>query len=311
MLPMGNTTLVLAYEHIKESTSTPYVATAQGAYSDHDKTAYDVAAIQKFQGGEAGVLVQYLVDKSTRTNDTALLDTGYQTKAYIIDPYMKATFGPVFVEGELYYGGGFLQKYDVEQTRRNLPDVKVETYGAYLHGKGTFGPAYAGAKFLMMKGDDPNTLDKKEGGLAAALTMGQVTSPCLILWNDPTMTWMGALGGAYSGGINNFMDNLWFYGVYGGIKPIPKLDVQLAWYYAYADEKPTANGRPESATNPKYVSDKYGHEVDLTVTYSIYDNLQYMIGAGYLFTGDYFKGTNSANKVENDYMITHKLTLSF
>jgi hypothetical protein len=36
-----------------------------------------------------------------------------------------------------------------------------------------------------------------------------------------------------------------------------------------------------------------------------------MIGFAYLWTGDYFKGTNEANKVANDYMLTHKLTLNF
>ena len=34
------------------------------------------------------------------------------TRAYIIDPYVKATFGPVFVEAEAYYGGGKLLEYE-------------------------------------------------------------------------------------------------------------------------------------------------------------------------------------------------------
>jgi hypothetical protein len=36
-----------------------------------------------------------------------------------------------------------------------------------------------------------------------------------------------------------------------------------------------------------------------------------MVAAGYLFTGDYFKGTSSANKVGNDYLVMNQLTLNF
>jgi hypothetical protein len=59
------------------------------------------------------------------------------------------------------------------------------------------------------------------------------------------------------------------------------------------------------------VDSDLGHEVDLMATYKIYDNLSYMIGGAYLFAGDWFKGTNENNKVENDYLLTHKLTLTF
>jgi len=41
------------------------------------------------------------------------------------------------------------------------------------------------------------------------------------------------------------------------------------------------------------------------------NNLSYMLGGGYLFTGKYFKGTGDGNKVRNDYLIISKLTLAF
>ena len=288
MLPIGDTTLVLAMEQLKEGTSTMTVTpTNQGIVTDGDKTAYDIAVVQKFKGGDAGILVQYLAGKDTRAA------SGYQTKAYIIDPYVKATFGPVFVEAEAYYGGGYLAKYDSGTAGT---DVKISTWGAYVHALGTFGPAYVGAKFMMMEGDKPDTLDKKEGNLASSLSMGQIASPCLILWNDETSTWMNGL----PGGVANFPDNMWLYGLYGGIKPMPKIDVQLGAYYVTADQQPAG-----------YSSKKYGTEVDFIAKYKIYDNLEYMFGVGYLFAGDYFKTTNSKADVQNDYMITHKLTLTF
>ena len=43
-----------------------------------------------------------------------------------------------------------------------------------------------------------------------------------------------------------------------------------------------------------------------------------MLGAGYLFTGDYFRGTDGggadpllAQDVSNDYLVINKLTLTF
>ncbi len=57
--------------------------------------------------------------------------------------------------------------------------------------------------------------------------------------------------------------------------------------------------------------DDYGFEADLTATYKITNNLSYLLGIGYLFTGDYYKGISDANKIDNDFMVINKLTLTF
>jgi hypothetical protein len=36
-----------------------------------------------------------------------------------------------------------------------------------------------------------------------------------------------------------------------------------------------------------------------------------MLGMGYLFAGDYFKGTSDLNDVQNDFLVINKLTLTF
>jgi hypothetical protein len=36
-----------------------------------------------------------------------------------------------------------------------------------------------------------------------------------------------------------------------------------------------------------------------------------MVGAGYLWTGDYFKGANQAGSIGNNYLLLNKLSLSF
>jgi hypothetical protein len=55
----------------------------------------------------------------------------------------------------------------------------------------------------------------------------------------------------------------------------------------------------------------YGTEVDLVATYKITNNLSYLLGFGYLFTGDYFKGYDPDASVRDNYILVNKLTLTF
>jgi hypothetical protein len=61
----------------------------------------------------------------------------------------------------------------------------------------------------------------------------------------------------------------------------------------------------------EFDSDKYGTELDITGSYKIYDNLTYMVGFGYLWVGDYFKGYDVNAKTRDNYLLTHRLTLNF
>jgi hypothetical protein len=175
--------------------------------------------------------------------------------------------------------------------------------GLYVYAKADFGPAYVGGQFVYMRGDDPATTDKREGTLAAALLAGQAYDPCLILWNDALYGGNYRMGypTGYATSISVFIDNTWFYQGFVGFKPTPKADIMMSLSYATADKKPAVN----------YVGDVYGTELDLVAKYKIFDNLEYMVGAAYLWTGNYFKGTSETNKIDNNYMLIHKLTLSF
>jgi hypothetical protein len=81
---------------------------------------------------------------------------------------------------------------------------------------------------------------------------------------------------------------------------MPKLTIQAQ--YAYADTLEKVSGQME---------EPYGSEFDLTATYKIYDNLQYMVGFGYLWAGDYWKSSASDNTVDDDYIVLNQLTLKF
>jgi hypothetical protein len=173
-------------------------------------------------------------------------------------------------------------------------------------------PVYFGGRFIYMMGDDPNTPDKREGTVAAALVAGQAFLPCLMLFNDSYYTATNTGFTAKAGTINNgnaaslqFMDNVIFGQLYAGVRPTPAWDVKLAATYATAQQK------PNDAAGRAFLSADYGWEFDLTGSYKIYDNLTYMVGVGYLVTGDYFKGSDASTKLSNDYIVMHKLSLTF
>jgi len=93
------------------------------------------------------------------------------------------------------------------------------------------------------------------------------------------------------------------------VKPIPKLDVQAC--------SCLRDGRPEvgygTAGLPvAYSNGTYGTEIDVTGTYKITNNLSYMLGFGYLFTGDYYQANapNSGNSTITTWSSTNLLLAS-
>jgi hypothetical protein len=156
-------------------------------------------------------------------------------------------------------------------------------------------------------------MDVIKGGL---LTGGMDWNPTLLLFNNERQYWAGAIPGynVTSTSMNYIsqqfnlndtgMYNAWFFQGRVGIRPIDKLDIMASVSYAVADSK-TLMGAPDA------VSNVYGTEIDLVGTYKISNNLSYMLGFGYLFTGDYFKGYDPTIEVSDNYMLINKLTLTF
>ena len=91
------------------------------------------------------------------------------------------------------------------------------------------------------------------------------------------------------------------------MKPIAALNIMASLSYAQADIKPWATAGNSTTV---YLNNSYGYEIDVTGTYKITNNLSYMLGVGYWFVGDYFKGTTT-NSVKDDYLLINKLTLTF
>ena len=265
--------------------------------ADSDKDYYSVAAIYQWEGGQFGATVKYTND-AVNSGATADPDTGYKEKSYLIAPYLKATFGPVAVEAEFNYLMGDVVKYELSSSTR--VDQSLEGLSYYVKGTVNLGPAYVGAQYAYVQGDDQTTSDSEAGQNA-----GSGYNPFLILYSDDCTTWMGnrGTGNAATDYTDNILTNGYLYQVFGGVTPTEKLSIWAGFGGATADQATTANAT--------YLNDDIGYEFDVTATYKIYDNLSYMIGFGYLWTGDWWKVDDADAKVDDDYVLLHKLSVTF
>ena len=212
-------------------------------------------------------------------------------------PYFKAQIGPVKVQSEVVYFMGKLRDYEEDALGR---DIQLSTLTAWLDAQADMGRFYMGGTVAYVSGDDPGTTEKAEGDVIRN-NGGRDWSPCLIMWNQDINYWVGAVTGHNTAAQSGPMYNAWFFQVRGGMKPVDKLDIMASVSYANADKKPTA----------QWLYNDYGYEVDLTATYKITNNLSYMLGAGYLFAGRYYRGESDSNSVSNDFLVLNKLTLTF
>ena len=282
---IGPATINAALSKVKDKSYSAVTATSTTADADND--VYHLEGIYKWKDGMAGLNVNYY---RTAENRQA---SNYKTTYFLFTPYTMAKIGPVALQAELNYANGKTREYD-----NGAGDIKMENWSGWIDATATFGPIYFGGTFAYVSGDDPNTTDKQEGG---TINGGRDWNPCLILFNYYDRTyWIGALAGNGTSTNSGPMSNAWFYQGRLGVKPTDKLDIVASLSYSNADKKPTG-----------YVSDTYGYEVDVTGTYKITNNLSYMLGVGYLITGDYFKGASAASAISNDYMVINKLTLTF
>ncbi len=296
--------------------------------TDRDSSWYDFFGSYKGKNWEAGSLFRFQNVRNSRgalDPVLGLMPLGNKMWLFTSLPYFKAQFGPVSLQGEVVYTYGQLQWEDDSLMTRLAfgifdPNITVSIMNAWLDGTVDFGMAYVGASIAYVAGDDPGTAGRMEGNGNGGVDW----NPCLIMFNSNLSYWTGNITGyttfpsALSGSnmtasLNGPMQNAWFFQLRGGVRPIDKLDIMASVSFANADKKPT----------PAWQYNDYGWEADLTATYKITNNLSYMLGAGYFFTGKYFRGdfgNNLANpfnpmgmepQLANDYLIINKLTLTF
>jgi hypothetical protein len=321
----GPWTGILSLEKQQEKEWSAYSLNTAQASSRAD-TDYDVIqyfAVYKAATWDAGFGGAYYNDKGGYFNTFSV--TGGTTvsaalgnnsfKRYRWVPYFRGTFGGLYLEAEANYWHGDFIAYETA----GLTNVTLGGWSYYGKAQYAIGPAYLGALYVNVAGDDGSTGDKYEGGYPS----GREFKPCLILVNSDYDYWAGPISQNWTSwttstannaytvyGAGNF--NLWQ--VYAGFKPIQKLELFASYSMATMNQKNTWDGTFATTgklNSKNYVDDSLGKEFDITATYKIYDNLSYMVGYGYLWAGDVFKGTNAANTVANDWLLMHKLTLTF
>ena len=314
---------------------------ARYQHTDYDQDQYVLAGIYHFKAGEIGLLAKYV-----RAEDTyvSLGDMGRQDGFDITGlgwaPYAKLKFGPVSIQTEVNYFHGAinkLQRHDaagwgINDYGNGLlgstkdADVEIDNLAAYIDVLADFKQFYVGGIVAYVSGDDPDTADKKEGGF---LNGGIDFNPTLIMWNFDKTYWQGDTYGFNQSGQNGPMGGSTsgadlagakFYQIRAGVRPTPAWDIMASLAYAVAAERPGYNAGTKVPKIERFVANDYGYEADLTATYKITSNLSYMLGGGYLWTGDYYKGYNfdskarvgrGNNDVSNNYLLINKLTLTF
>jgi hypothetical protein len=288
--------------------------------TDRDTDSYRAGFIYPFKNekanGQAGALFIYSRDASNRGRANWVMpfpgaygQLAFLSRSYKIMPYFKANIGPVALQGEINYqwGDAVSAEYGVPFTNS---DKRIDSLSAFLDATAKFGMFTVGGTFAYVQGDD-NIMD---GVVHDANTGGIDFNPCLLMFNyDTVQYWIGGINGWNLPGLNTTsvggpMKNAWFLQGRVGASPTPKLDLLASLSWATADKKPEI--APYSGVH--FPNGGYGFEIDLTGTYKITNNLSYMLGAGYLFTGDYFKGYGVPGMdVQDDFILINKLTLSF
>ncbi|MEE9913088.1 MAG: hypothetical protein K4571_15350 [Deltaproteobacteria bacterium] len=261
--------------------------------TDRDYDIYWGSATYVGRQIQGGLGVAHIRNASTRA-------LGYKGQYTNVMPWVKTTLGPVALQAEVNYFFGKFRDYDDEAT----PDIDVSALSAYLDANADFGMFYAGASLAYLSGDDPSSTDKMEGGIN---TGGLDWNPCLIMFNNDMTYWQGGQFGEVTATTSTSnrgpMTNAYFAQVRAGVRPVDKLDIMASVSLAQADKTLASQWQGRG----------YGYEVDLTATYKITDNLSYMLGGGYFFTGDWYKGINASgtNEVTNQFIVINKLTLTF
>lgn len=294
MIKIQNLILGLQMGKNVENSRTAINVAADGA--DKDSSFYTAYFMYNFKGGRAGLLGKYIRNAANR-NLVPAIDTGYVQNVYLATPFVTAKIGPVNLKGEFGYATGKAQQWEGSPALIGQKDISIDQMYAYLDAEIALNMFYVGVMGIYVSGDNPDTTDKLEGGLVNG---GQDFNPCLIMFNSDLNYWAGPQNG-YGRANGGSITNAWFAQLRAGVKPVDKLDVNVSVAYAKADQKPAVAWKDK----------EYGYEIDLIATYRITNNLSYMLGAAYFFTGDYYKGISSINEVNNNYMVINKLTLTF
>jgi len=219
-----------------------------------------------------------------------------EATAYLLSPYIDGKFGPVGIKAELQY---ITAKADYRQPNNIGTDSKDARLLAYnLEGAFDVGPVTFQAGYALASGD-ANFMDDDVEAFGY-LETGHDWEKTLILYSDIVglETTLGGLGNPVGGGKAGFDGyQVYYFGVDYNVMDNLSLGAIVA--KSKADD-----------VIPGW-DDDHGLEYDLTLNWKIYDNLTYTATYAALDAGDYWEAGVPTTKVEDTFVLYHRLELLF
>ena len=259
------------------------------ASADKDRDDYFFVGTYKAEDIAAGIGIFFTNDK--REDDET-------SRFYTLNPWFNTKFGPLALQGEVFYKWGETEFDSIAAGGSGDPDLDKDAIAYNLEASYDLGMASVMAGYAFFSGDnDPNDNENNEFEYA----FGDNWERLFILTSDEDPVLCANLGGignlSWTGGNTQYGAKMY----YAGASFMPMENLQLGLVVGLADADKVDAGW----------EDDYGTEYDLTLNWKIYDNLTYTAIAAFLDAGDFWKFGTPSEQIENTYALFHQLELSF
>jgi hypothetical protein len=253
--------------------------------SSSDNDHFEARLNYKDANLDGGIRYGY-TNANAKLNQTtfALTDT-HDDEMQSVSIFGTYKMDNLFVRGELTHNFG-----------NKTASVDYDSWGGMIQAGGKFAALSPSLMYFYASGDTDGTGDDEAFG-----STGTEFTPLYILTGRTT----GLLNPDLTSGATGTN--------HAKMKAAGVHAVVLAADYAVSDRLTLhgAIGWAKADDEQANHDDEYGWEYNIGAAYKLLDNLTYEARAGYLDTGDYFKGANQANNTENVYILTHSLTMTF
>ncbi|MDD5450606.1 MAG: hypothetical protein PHT49_01755 [Desulfovibrionales bacterium] len=283
-------------------------ATSGNNAADEDIDRYSLVLSYAQPCYSIGAGINYVRDRSGSATGTTWKADQYD---YVLGLTANDPTNTYFFEGEIMLNDGdYTDYYGATQ------DIDRGGWGYYVNLGMKKEALTVGVATAFTSGDDNDSDSDYDVGPASGLDFqplyivygpyGNILNSSLMDttrkagYSNTTGEQFGLPG--TDGGANDTATGSQVYWLYADYEVNPQLAVHGALAVAYADK----------VNSSLYQDDEFGTEFDLGLKYQLMSNLAYELHFGYLWTGDFFKGTSANNYNTDDvYQIDHSLTLSF
>ncbi|HWH70293.1 MAG TPA: hypothetical protein VNT26_12985, partial [Candidatus Sulfotelmatobacter sp.] len=255
---------------------TPTVGGVANTVTDQDSDGYEFDLFHKGESGLAFSRIYYTDDQRTanRSVETWGLTVGGN--------YKLAT---LYINAEVDYKWG-------DDETEGAASIDIDKLAAFAQVGTKMGALDLSGMYFYASGDDGEDADED----SAVGALGNEFEPYYIMTGSHAGLFNGEVyaidGDATNAGIHSL-------GVHANYAMSEKLMLHgAAAYHMAADEQATWD-------------DELGIEYNVGAAYKLLDNMTYEVHFGWLDTGDFFKGANSAGETEDVWLASNHLTMTF